>query len=166
MRVLHLNAHERKALDAIISCTSDPRLLKRAYGLKRLDQGEWLPEVADDLGVSRQSLYNWVERWVERTDPGLELRLADAARSGRPATVMGVIDPLIEDVIDGDPRDFGYHATTWTAPLLADYLSDRHDLVVSTPSVRLAIERLDIRWKRPRHSLALRPVHWRQAKGG
>jgi len=32
--------------------------------------------------------------------------------------------------------------------------------------VRLAIQRLRIRWKRPRHTLALRPATWRQAKGG
>lgn len=166
MTVLHLNARERMALDGIIASATDTRLLKRAYALKRLAQGEWLPEVADDLGVSRQSVYNWVERWVERTDQRFEQRLADAARPGRPATVMGVIDPLIDAMIDANPRDFGYNATTWTAPLLVDYLSDRHDLVVSTQSVRLALERLDIRWKRPRHSLALRPVHWRQAKGG
>ena len=37
---------------------------------------------------------------------------------------------------------------------------------VSRKSVGLAIARLRIRWKRPRHQLALRPETWRQSKGG
>ena len=32
--------------------------------------------------------------------------------------------------------------------------------------VSAAIARLGLRWKRPRHVLAARPEHWRQAKGG
>lgn len=96
----------------------------------------------------------------------IEWRVADATRSGRPKTVSGVIDPLIEAVMDEDPRQYGYSATSWTAPLLERYLDEWQGQAVSTQSVRLAIDRLDIRWKRPRHSLALRPRYWRQAKGG
>ena len=69
-------------------------------------------------------------------------------------------------MIDGDPRDWGYPATVWTAPLLRQFLRDVHGLVVSDQSVRLAIARLEIRWKRPRHRLAQRLETWRQAKGG
>jgi transposase len=98
--------------------------------------------------------------------PDLYECLADRPRSGRPATAQGIIDPLLEAVIDDDPRDWGYPATVWTAPLLRQFLRDRHGLMVSTQSVRLAIARLEILWKRPRHRLAQRPEAWRQAKGG
>ena len=77
-----------------------------------------------------------------------------------------MIDPLIDDVIERDPREFGYRSTAWTAPLLVEYLRSTYEIEVSCDSVRLAIRRLDIRWKRPRHTLALRPATWRQAKGG
>jgi len=80
--------------------------------------------------------------------------------------VARVIDPLIDALIETDPRELGYRATVWTAPLLMTYLADEHTLSVSCQSVRLAIERLRIRWKRPRHQLALRPDTWQQAKGG
>jgi hypothetical protein len=49
---------------------------------------------------------------------------------------------------------------------LRQYLEDVHDLSVSRQSVSLALVRLRIRWKRPRHHLALRTPTWRQAKGG
>ena len=86
--------------------------------------------------------------------------------AGRPRTVYGVIDPLIAAVIDQDPRDFGYRSTGWTNPLLRQYLEEVHQLTASRKSVSLALERLGIAWKRPRHCLALRSETWRQSKGG
>ena len=56
--------------------------------------------------------------------------------------------------------------TGWTNALLRQYLADAHVLAVSRKSVSLALARLHIRWKRPRHELALRPETWRQSKGG
>jgi transposase len=110
-------------------------------------------------------LYNWAHRFRARSDSDLSERLADAPRSGRPCTAQGIIDPLLDQVIDEDPRDWGYQATVWTAPLLQRYLEDQHHITVSRQSVSAAIDRLAIRWKRPRHRLALRPATWRQAKG-
>jgi transposase len=138
----------------------------RAYALLWLDDGEAVPEVARRLGVTRQTVYNWAARFVERADLAVAARAADAARSGRPPTAAGIIDPLIDAVIERDPRDFDYRSTVWTAGLLVEYLRGEHLLAVSDDSVRLAIRRLRVRWKRPRHRLALRSATWRQAKGG
>ncbi len=93
-------------------------------------------------------------------------RLRDAPRSGRPVIALGIIDPLIDTVIDNDPRDYGYRATVWTAGLLQRYLEDVHGLAVSPKSVSRALRRLGIRWKRPRHRLGRRSATWQQAKGG
>jgi transposase len=139
---------------------------RRAQGLLWLDGGQSVAAVADLLLVSRQTVYNWVESFQDRTGLDVADRLRDAPRSGRPATALGIIDPLIDAVIDGDPRDYGYRATVWTAPLLQRYLEEAHEIETSPKSVRRALARLDIRWKRPRHRLGLRPETWRQAKGG
>lgn len=96
----------------------------------------------------------------------MAVRVADGPRSGRPRTAHGVIEPLIVAVLDRDPRELGYRSTIWTAPLLAQYLLDEQGLKVSDDSVRLALRRVGIRWKRPRHRLVLRPETWRHAKGG
>ena len=123
-------------------------------------------QVAARLGVTRQTIYNWVTRFQERGRVELIQRVADAPRAGRPRTALGVIEPLIDTVIHGDPRDLGYRSTVWTAPLLVEYLRKTHQVDVSCSSVRNAIAHLRIRWKRPRHNLALRARTWRQAKGG
>lgn len=166
MTELALSYKERVQLEELVSHTQDARLIRRAYALLWLDEGETTHEIAVQLGMSQRTVYNWVDRFVEREDFALEVRLADATRSGRPCTAQGIIDPLIEAIIDTDPRERGYRATVWTAPLLVHYLADDHHLTVSCQSVRLALARLRIRWKRPRHTLALRRATWRQAKGG
>lgn len=166
MSDFRLHPTQRLALEQFIAHSPDARLVVRAYALLWLDDEVPLQEIAQSLMVSRQSIYNWAQHFEERQGLPPELRLADAARSGRPATAKGIIDPLIEAVIDLDPRQFGYHATVWTAELLRFHLLKAHNLRVSADSVSLALARLHIRWKRPRHRLALRPQTWRQAQGG
>jgi hypothetical protein len=50
--------------------------------------------------------------------------------------------------------------------LLQRYLQQRCRLKVSRKTVSRALDRLGMRWKRPRHQLALRADTWRQSKGG
>lgn len=161
-----LNSKDRVKLQALITHPHDARQTVRAYAVLWLDDGESVSEIAARLGVTRQTVYNWLSRFHSRSEFTFTDRLNDAPRAGRPCTAMGVIDSLIEEVIERDPRELAYRSTVWTAPLLVEYLRDEHQVMVSDDSVRSAISRLGIRWKRPRHHLALRPATWRQAKGG
>jgi len=166
MTYIDLNSKERILLERIISDSKDVRQVLRAYALIWLDEGDAVEEISQRLSVSRQTIYNWAFRFQQRQDFDLSARVTDAPRSGRPCTAKGIIDPLIEEIIDSDPRTIGYGSTVWTTPLLVTYLSKEHNIKVSSDSVSLALARLSIRWKRPRHHLALRSNTWRQAKGG
>jgi transposase len=161
-----LNSTERKALEHLATWTRDARQLRRAQALLWLDEGESVAEIADRLRLSRQVIYTWVSQFHARQGVDIAARVAPGARSGRPRTVQGRIEPLIAAVIAQDPRDLGYRSTVWTAPLLTQYLQEEQALVVSRPSVSRALAHLELRWKRPRHRLARRPATWRQAKGG
>ncbi len=156
----------RGALEGLLAQTPSAKEWCRARALLWLAEGHSVGEVAELLLVSRQSVYNWADRFERREGFDLRARLLDAPRCGRPPTASGVIDPLIAAVIDKDPRELGYRSTNWTAGLLVRYLERAHGIEVSRRSVGLAIDRLGIRWKRPRHELALRPETWRQSKGG
>lgn len=166
MTLLKLNWRERRALEQLLKCPPDATTLRRAQALLWLDRGERVADITGRLGVSRQVIYQWTDLFHRGQPADLATRLAAGARSGRPLTVQGVIDVWIDEGIDHDPRTFGYNSTVWTAPLLVEYLADQHGLSASVSSVRLALARLEISWKRPRHQLALRPPTWRQAKGG
>jgi transposase len=160
-----LTAQQRARVQQLVRTTLDARLLRRGQAILWRASGESTACIAQRLAVSRQTVHNWLTQF--RTRPGAAAaRLADAERSGRPPPAQGIIDPLVAELIDGDPRDYSYAATVWTAPLLQRYLAEQHEFAVSEISVRRAIHRVGRRWKRPRYRLALRPARWRQAKGG
>src|SRR5918999_4673473 len=104
MTILELSSRERTSLEILAVQTNSAKELRRAQALIWLNDGESIEEVAERLCVSRRTIYYWVE-WFE-SSVGLDLasRLADAPRSGRPATAQGIIDPLIDEVIETDPR--------------------------------------------------------------
>lgn len=164
--LLKLGNKERAALESLGKKGEDVRQFRRAQALLWLDEGESVEYVAQLLHVSRQTVYNWIHRFRANNKISPPLRLNDAPRSGRPRKAHGVIDPLIDKVIDEDPREFGYRSAVWTSDLLVLHLSDTYGLEVSSRSVGYALERLDIRWKRPRYELSRRSPTWRQEKGG
>jgi transposase len=164
--LIKLTGKQRIELEHLLTRHTDSRLYQRAFALLLLDDGQSVEEVASSLRVSRQTVYNWAARFQQRHDLSLIQRLADAERSGRPVTIKGVVDPLIDAVIDSDPRDYGYNSTVWTAELLRHYLREQHRHEASLRSIGYALVRLRIRWKHPRHRLARRDPNWRQAKGG
>ena len=166
MTSLKLSSQERKRLQALAARTADAGVLRRAQALLWLASGHGVEDVTQRLCVCRRTVYYWVEQYAAREADNLPDRLGTLPRSGRPCTANGVIDPLIDSIIDSDPRELGYRSTVWTAGLLRRHLTESHHLVVSQRSVSYALSRLSIRWKRPRHQLALRARYWRQAKGG
>ena len=161
-----LSPRERSALEYLAAHEPLAKPRCRAQALLWLDEGAQVEEVAGSLRVSRRTVYYWAERFHDRSEVDPRQRLDDAPRPGRPRAAGGSVDTRIAQVIDTDPRDLGYRSTVWTAPLLRQYLRDHHNIEVSRETVRRAIARLGIRWKRPRYQLALRPETWRQAKGG
>jgi transposase len=166
MTPIVLTVRQRVDLEAATAHAPSARECCRAQALLWLAEGEPVEAVSERMGVSRQTVYNWIDRFQERTGDDLRTRLTDAPRPGRPRAGGGVVDALIAQVIDTDPRVLGHHQTVWTAPLLSRHLKEHHRIVVCSRTVSRAIARLDIRWKRPRHQLALRPKTWRQSKGG
>ncbi|HEV7857614.1 MAG TPA: helix-turn-helix domain-containing protein [Pyrinomonadaceae bacterium] len=159
---MKLSSQERKRLQAIAGHTTDAHLLRRAQALLWLASEYDVEDITQRLGISRRTIYYWIEQYESRDTRDIVNRLSPLPRSGRPRTAHGIIDPLI----DMDPRELGYRSTVWTATLLREHLSESHQLSVSARSVSYALARLGLRWKRPRHQLALRARHWRQAKGG
>ena len=166
MTPFSLTRRERRLLEALVVQTPDAMVLRRAQALLWVAAGDSVTHVAQRLCVTRQAIYKWIRLFEQSSISNLATRLQAAPRSGRPGKVKGVIEPLLDEVIDHDPRLFGLNSTVWTASLLAQYLHAEHTLCVSVSSIRQALVRLDIKWKRPRHTLSLRSPTWRQAKGG
>jgi hypothetical protein len=68
MALINLNSKELAALEQVLAKTEDVRRLKRAQALIWLSEGDSVDEVANHLRVSRQTIYNRVERFESRSE--------------------------------------------------------------------------------------------------
>ena len=164
--LIELSYQERCELESIRIYGIETREYKRSLALLLLDEGESVEEIAELLLVPRRTIYDWVIRYKQRGELSPMERLLDGVRNGRPATAKGIIEPLIEKVIDKDPRKYGYRSTVWTANLLQRYLKEKKKRAVSLRSIGYALSRMEISWKLPRYTLGRQSLFWRQAKGG
>jgi transposase-like protein len=125
MAPIILSARLRGDLEDLVLRTPSAKQRCRAQAVLWLAEGLSAEQVAETFQVSRQTVYNWVIRFLRRDDLELRARLLNAPRPGRPPSIAEVIDPLIAAAFAGDPRESGYHATVWDRRVAAAPLGAR-----------------------------------------
>jgi transposase len=142
-----LTTRERRQLRTRLRQARDVHLYRRTLAMLEYDRGEPVSAVAQLLGVSRQSVYNWIARFQQRDGAA---GLSDAHRSGRPVRAGETFDVLLRTLLILSPQRFGYHATHWTIRLLRDQLWQNTAEDYSDDTIRRGLHRLGYGWKRPR----------------
>lgn len=145
---------DREELMRRMQTTVDARECRRCSALLKMDEGHPIAAVARELGVSRQTLYNWHRRFRAAPSAGLQ----DASRSGRPTIWSDDRVATLEHLLAGTPRQHGFHAVGWTAELLQTRLRQLLDWTVSESSLRQKLHELDYVWKRFRYTLKPDPA--------
>ncbi len=153
-------------LEHIAQGDADGRAVRRAQALLWLDAGEPVRQVATRLAVSRQMLYDTVERYAGRAHLPVAGRVHDGPHPGRPAAKRTQVAQAIEPLLARSPAAYGYSAHAWTTGLLQHEVAQQARLTVSEDTVRRALHGLGLRYKRARYVLSRRAPHWQQAKGG
>jgi len=143
-----LSDRQRALLRDQLQTTVDAQVCRRSGALLRLDEGRTVAEVAYEFGVTRQTIYNWRNRWEDDCR-----KLADAHRSGRPTKWTAEVIADLEAALDQSPRDYGFQMMGWTSGLLRTYLQQTHGLEVSPDSIRSKLHELGYVWKRFRYTL-------------
>ena len=154
MRKMKLTASQRRKLRTRLRQTHDVRLYRRLLAVLEFDRGTAVSAIAELLGVSCQSVYNWIARFEQGGD-GCEL--SDAPRSGRPTRAREVINVFLRTLLILPPEWFGYYATHWTVPLLKNQLRQNTGEQYSSDTIRRRLHELGYVWKRPRYVLAPDP---------
>lgn len=77
-------------------------------------------QIADSLGTTRARVILWTKRWIERALEPIQERLADAARSGRPAQITPEQWCQIMALACEPPETYGYPITHWSSRELVD----------------------------------------------
>ena len=150
MRTLTLTRSQRYRLRQQLQHTQDAALCRRTLALLELEQGKAPVQIARSLGVTRQSIYNWVEAYMESFDP---LALRDAARCGHPTSWSPDLDELFGTLLKERPTQWGYQAVNWTVSLLQQQLASWDGSWLSEDTIRRKLHDLGYVWKRTRYVL-------------
>jgi transposase len=150
MTDINLNRRHRYQLRQQLKHAQDASLYRRTLAILGIGQGKPVAEVAGALGVTRQSIYNWVEIYAEAYDP---LSLVDAARSGRPSSWTLDLQELLQTLLRESPTAWGFPAVKWTVPLLRQQLASWDGRWLSQDTIRRQLHQLGYVWKRTRYVL-------------
>ena len=109
-------------------------------------QGRSQAEVAQQLGVSRQSAKRWYDRWRQGGAEALRSR----GRSGRPPKVTDAQLAEVEQVLLGGALAAGFANDLWTLDRVAEVIKRHTGVRLATTSVwRLLHQRLGWSVQRP-----------------
>jgi transposase len=154
MSRLKLTSWQRLRLRRQLAAAQDARLYRRTLAILEFDYGRSATDIARMLGVTRQSIYNWVDAYTQDHDPA---SLEDEGGRGRHRILDEDQEHLLEALLSMSPQDLGYPHVCWTVPLLHGVLETTTEQRMSEATLRRALGRLDYVWKRPRYDLGLDP---------
>lgn len=166
MALIKLHPQQRDKLERVAQTSPMGREVRRAQALLWLDQGETIQQVAERLGLSRQAVYDVLERYQSRKAEPVVLRIRDRPHPGRPANKRERVVQIVQDLLAHKPHEYDYRSPFWTVPMLVVQVTACLGEAVSHDTVRRALRLLRHRYKRPRYVLSRRSPTWRQAKGG
>jgi transposase len=146
--VRELTEKERDRLEVGLR-SRDTFEVRRCQVLLASARGEWVPRIAATLGCNDQTVRN-VIRGFERA--GVDACLT--RRSSRAHTIHAKVDAVgceqLRALLHQSPRTFGKPTSVWTLELVAE-VSFAEGITaerVSDETIRQAMRRLGVRWKR------------------
>ena len=156
---------ERAQLEAGLR-SSDAFVLRRCQILLASARGQRAPQIACALGCGDQTVRD-VIRQFERE--GLEAVLArQSNRPNHPKTKLdGAATERLGELLHESPRQFGKPRSLWTLELAAE-VSFEQGLTkerVSDETVRVALKRLGISWKRAKRWITSPDPQYLRKKG-
>lgn len=161
MHEIRLNARQRRQLYHQLRTTRAARLYRRTLAIVEVARGRPIAHIARSLGVSRRSLYYWLQRYTAEHDPTV---LGDHKGSGHPSMWTAQLRTVLEQSLTHKPDHYGYHASEWTVPLLIEHLASQSGQRVSASTVRRQLRRMGYVWKRPRYMLQPDPAREKKAR--
>jgi transposase len=159
---LGFNQYDVSRLTKALKRATDARLFQRVQAVLWVAQGDTISEVVELTGVSGQTVYNWLQRYLTCHQV---TALADAPRSGRPVIVPQMTAPHILQHLRCNPLHLGCRTTVWSVKLLAAHLSRQYDCPIMPHTLRRRMKAMGVRCKWPRYFYEEKAPHRAQKKG-
>ena len=133
--IINLKEKEKEQLEKIVQTpTALQKIAKRARIILMADSGEYNNiEIAKYVGIDVGEITKWRKRWLDTEGLGIEERLEDKARSGRPATITAEQWCKIMALACEKPEAYGVPETHWSHATLTKTIIKEN--IVETISV-------------------------------
>lgn len=143
---IHLSSKRKRLISQIKRETKPSRRL-RMHIVLLLADGLSPAQIARVLYCSRATVYHIAQRFQEEGEKAFDDR---APRGPAPLLDEELCERLEELVQEESPRQHGFNRSRWTCAVLAAQLLKEFALRVCPETVRRALHRLHLRWRRPR----------------
>jgi transposase len=139
-----MSAEEAEEIARLARARTAPvRLVERARIIARAREGRRVPAIAAELGVSVPVVRRWVTRFNAQGVAGL----ADAPRSGRPATYTAAeVGEVIATSLT-KPDALGLPFGSWTLDRLAAYLHEAKGIAMQRSRIGEILQAEGLRWR-------------------
>ena len=121
----------------------------RKLAVRAIVEFGWSPEyVYEVFGISRSSLYDWLDKFRRGGYEALETRVAPGAK---PLITPEMDDWLKGTVLSSDPTDYGYDTPLWTCEILAALLAQEFGVQVIAATVNAHLKKLGLSYQVPHY---------------
>ena len=160
-----MTEEERQKLKAGLR-SREPFTVRRSQILLSSARGEWVPRIAELLGCNDQTVRNAIAAFNEGGVACIKMG------SRRPKTAEPVFTSerreQLKALLHRSPRDFGKETSVWTLELAAEvsFAEGITPRLVSDDTVRNALKRLKVSWKRAKHWITSPDPAYERKKSG
>ena len=144
-----LNSEQKKALQKALKSDSCPHFREHALIFLLHNDGKTHKEVSNLIGCAVRI----VDYWAIHGDPDNLDSFRDKREQGNYRKATDEYIGLLLEVIDKEPREFGYEFGRWTAERLATHLAKEIGIKLSSSQVRRILKRKKFSYVWAKYSL-------------
>ena len=145
-----LSGAELKELKQAIRNHKKPRVRVRAIMVRMSNEKQTATQIAQILGISRQTVLHQIARYEQEGITGLE----DKPRSGAPAKADAAYINKLKEAVVSDPRALGYRFSAWSVERLQKHLYQQTQVQLTPGYLHQLMLKHDSVYRKPKHSLA------------
>lgn len=134
-------------LDDARKIPDEPMSYIRKLAVRAVVEGQFPPSlVANIYGISRSSLFEWINRYKRGGYDLLDTRTAPGAE---PLITPEMDIWLKEVVLTETPNNYGYDTELWTCPILAEIIEKVFNVKVIASTVNVHMTKLGLSYQKP-----------------
>lgn len=148
---VHMLSQDERAVLVDALRSKDAFALRRAQVLLASSNGQKASQIAATYGCSDQAVRNIIRDYEARAQEALK-PLSKARKDQQPIFDQSKLEAL-QALLHRSPRDFNKERSLWSLQLAATVAHEQHltPYVVSIETIRNALKRLNVGWKRAKH---------------